>query len=42
MYVSSVVVDPMTLDNRELAAEARLLAISPSRPGMDDTYEVVT
>lgn len=42
MYVSSGVVDPMTLDNAELTVEDRPLAMSPSRPGMDDTYEAVT
>jgi hypothetical protein len=42
MYVLSGVVDPIRLDNRELAAENRPLAMSPSRPGTDDTNEVVT
>jgi hypothetical protein len=42
MYVSSVLVDPIRFDNRELTVEDRPLAMSPSRPGIDDTNEVVT
>lgn len=42
MYVSSVLVAPIRLDNRELTVEDRPLAMSPSRPGIDDTNEVVT